>query len=303
MICLTPPFAYPAEVWRSRRPFAPVASMIRVRVPELTAVVGRLDVNGTCSVWLGPVTGEAWFTARPDAQHYAASTMKLTAVMAAFREHDAGRFDLDTTTRIHNRHPTRCGGGTYPVTESDDSDPAVWKRLGEQVSLRWLAYRAIVRSSNLATNLLLEALGFEPVQRLLDDLACDRSTVSRGIEDEEARDAGLQNVVTASDLARQLQALAVGSILSPTSSQEVLNVLSAQQINDALPRGIPPHQRVAHKSGWIEGVSHDVGVIYPAGAEPFVFAMCTTSDLDHTTATDLIARVAAAAWKDLCLTR
>jgi beta-lactamase class A len=92
--------------------------------------------------------------------------------------------------------------------------------------------------------------------------------------------------------------LASASVLTRPSSQELLDVLAAQQINDALPSGLPAGLRIAHKSGWVEGVSHDAGVVYPFDAEPFVLVVCTTSDLDHNAATALIARVATAAWYD-----
>jgi beta-lactamase class A len=270
-----------------------------VPFPELQSVIEATDPSTACSVWIGPLAGDAWLAHEDDVTHYAASTVKLALVMAAYREAEAGRLDLDSSVAVHNSFASEVGGGLFGLDESDDSDPEVWLRLGTDVTLRWLGERAIVRSSNLATNILLEAVGLGAVQAVLTVLGCAHSAVVRGIEDVAARDAGLHNIVTARDLALQLQALAAASILSEASSKEIITVLSEQQINDAIPRLLRPGTRVAHKSGWVEGVSHDAGIVYPASSQPFVFVMCTTTGLPDEDGTALIARTALAAWKDL----
>ena len=202
---------------------------------------------------------------------------------------------------VHDGFSSRAGQSTFTMDREDDSDAEPWRRLGERVALRWLCYRAIVRSSNLATNLVLDVLGTDAVANVLQAVGATGSTVTRGIEDGAAREAGLQNVVTAEDLARTLQALHAGTIVSADACAEILSVLSAQQINDALPARLPAGVRVAHKSGWVEGISHDAGIIYPStehAAAPFVFVMCTTSDLGEQAGLDLIAAGALAAWAD-----
>ena len=124
-----------------------------------------------------------------------------------------------------------------------------------------------MRSSNLATNLVFEALGLAPISRILADTGSTNSRVERGIEDIVARDSGLDNLVTAADLAGQLQALHGGDLLS-----------SRQHRRTARRAGSPAGQRrdprrqsrpsivVAHKSGWVDGVSHDAAIIDMRGA-------------------------------------
>jgi beta-lactamase class A len=224
--------------------------------------------------------------------------MKVALVIAAFREAESGRLRLDDDVPIHNDFTSAVGGGRYSLDPADDSDPAPWARLGTSVALRWLAYRALVRSSNLATNLVLETVGVEAVQAVLASVGATRSQVVRGIEDGDARAAGLQNLVTAADLALVFSALATGTAASRQSCDEILSVLLAQQINDGLPAGLPTGTRVAHKSGWTPGISHDVGIVYPSHGEAFVIAVCTSSDLDEQAGLDVIAAAAAAAWAD-----
>lgn len=293
-----------------------------VRPPALRRYVEGLPTAGTFSVWAGPLHGPPVLANAAEVPHYAASTMKLALVIAAYRMADRGELDLGTQVAVHDGFRS-VAGGRFTMDRAEDSDQEPWRRLGTEVSLRWLAHRAIVRSSNLATNLLLDAVGLAEVGAVLAAVEAARSVVRRGIEDVAASAAGVQNLVTAADLAATLQALAAGAcdspgspgpessrrpaaphsplaptIASPAACAEILDVLAAQQIKDALPRGLPAGTRVAHKSGWVDGISHDAGIVYPPDAAPFVLVVCTSSDLSDQQALDVIAAGAAAAWED-----
>jgi beta-lactamase class A len=278
-----------------------------VDLSRLAEFAGGLGSAGTWSIWAGPVDGDAWLALDADAQHYAASTMKLPLVMAAYRLADAGELDLDSTVEIRNEFSSAHDGSAFGLLRDDDGDGQTWDRTGQQVALRWLAYRSIVRSGNLATNLVLDAVGVAPVQVVLADLGCAQTTFVRGIEDCVARDVGMQNLASAADLARLLQALWADArdtggrpgILTQPSAQELLDVLAAQQITEALPRRLPAGTKVAHKSGWVDGVDHDAGIVFHPQAGPYVFAMCTTSRLARADASDVVATAARAAWDDV----
>ncbi|MGH3447919.1 MAG: serine hydrolase [Nocardioidaceae bacterium] len=271
--------------------------MPRVTSAALTTYIDSLPDVGTYSLWFGPLDGPPVSMHQADSPHYAASTMKLALALAAFRRQDAGELDLDTTVPVHNDFASAYEG-RFAVDRDEDSDPEPWQRMGTDVSLRWLAYRSIVRSSNLATNLLLDAVGREAVATTLSHVGTTGSVVARGIEDAAARESGLQNIVTAADLARTLQSVATGRAASADSCRELLDVLAAQQINDAIPAGLPAGVKVAHKSGWVEGISHDAGIVYPADDPPYILVVCTSSALTEQAGRDLIAAGAKASWQD-----
>lgn len=266
--------------------------------PALSSYVENLPQDGAFSLWVGPLEGPATMQHNAGQQHYAASTMKLALVIAAYRMADAGTLDLDSAVTIHDDFESAIGGTRFSMDRTEDSDDQTWQRMGEPVALRWLANRAIVRSGNLATNLLLEAVGLQAVADTLGVLGAKSSTVARGIENAPAREAGHQNLVTAEDLAVTLQQVAGQRPASPASCREILATLAAQQVNDAIPAGVPPGTKVAHKSGWVEGISHDAGIVYPLDAPPYVLVMCTTSTLAEQESLDLIATAAAASWRD-----
>lgn len=267
----------------------------------LDEFVGTLPHDGCFSLWKGPVAGPPHVAHGVDELHYAASTMKLALVIAAYRKAESGHLDLDGPVTVHNDFRSQADGSSFSIDRTVDSDPEPWRRLGERVALRWLSHRAIVKSSNLATNLVLDEVGTAAVNETLVTLGAATSLVSRGIEDATAREAGMQNVVSAAGLAHSLQALSAGTALSHSGCREILAVLAAQQINDGIPVGLPVGVRVAHKSGWVDGVSHDAAIVWPAeaqGGDPFVLVVCTTSALGQQAGLDLIAAAASAAWAD-----
>jgi beta-lactamase class A len=232
----------------------------------------------------------------PDAVHYAASTMKLPLLAAAYLAADRGDLDIESEVLVHNRFASAADGSPFSLDQGDDQDDDTWDRIGTMVSLRRLVEHCVVRSGNLATNLVLEVVGLPRVRDVLERSGCTPSTVvSRGIEDAAARRAGRDNLVTAADLARVMTAIASRS-LGPVCA-EVEEVLSRQEHRDAIPAGLPPGTYVANKTGWVPGVSHDVAVVRPDDAPPYVLAVCTTLDLSEEAADELIASVSSTAWQ------
>ncbi|MEV0718976.1 serine hydrolase [Asanoa sp. NPDC050611] len=249
---------------------------------------------GTASAWVGPVGGPAAYARLADATHYAASTMKVGVLVAL---HRAG-LDLDAPVTVHNRHQSALPGAEpFANDPAEDSDTATWALLGDTSTLRDLARQMIVRSGNLATNLCLGAVGVPAVQEVWRLAGATHSVTARGIEDGAARLAGIDNLVTAADLAALFGAVVAGDIVPPPARRAVLDLLEANEHRDDLVAGLPPGTRVAQKNGWITGVRHGAGVVFPADAPPYTVVVCTSTALADDAACALVAGVSAAAWK------
>lgn len=262
--------------------------------PELAAV------PGTVSVWCGRPGRPATYARLPHAPHYAASTMKVAVMAAAYRLAEAGRLDLDATVPIHDDFASVSGAGPFWVTRDYDNDDEVWLRAGHHsgASLRWLIRRMIVASGNLATNLVLERIGLDAVATVWSDAGARHSVVTRGIQDQAGEDSGFSNVVTAADLAALFGAIATGAIAGPDACREMLDVLLAQEITIDVVAGLPPRTRVAHKNGWVEGVRHSAALILPEDAPPYVLVVCVSADQDDAANCAVVRRIAAASWAD-----
>ena len=250
------------------------------------------------SVWFGDLAGHPAYTRDPLEPHYAASTMKLPLLVAAYRRHERGEVDLDSAVPVHNDFRSAADGSAFSLDRADDQDDQTWDRLGQTQPLRTLARHAIVKSGNLATNLVLERVGVGEVASVLSDAGCSGITVlPRGIEDARARESGLDNVVTAHDLALVMGAIGTGSLAEPSTSEAIEAVLAAQEHRDKIPAGLPAGTYVANKTGWVDGVAHDVALVRPAGATPFVLVVCTSVPVPEARANGLIASISREIWE------
>lgn len=236
----------------------------------------------------------------PAAQHYSASTMKLPLVLAAYRLHDSRTLDLDSTVTVHNSFTSRTGE-PFSIDRAEDSDEQVWAASGTEVTLRWLCRRSIIRSSNLATNLVAEAVGFDAVAEVIADCDATGVEVVRGIEDYAAQREGLSNLVTVSGLNKILLALAAGTAAQPRTCRELLGVLADNEVATDIRPGLPDGTWVAHKNGWISDGVLDAALVRPAGGDDatgqFAFSVAISGNWPNENAHRLIQRLARAVWE------
>jgi beta-lactamase class A len=181
------------------------------------------------------------------------------------RRVDAGELGWNEPWPVRNGFASIVDGSPYRLSAADDSDSTLYAMEGQAVPVGELARLMIVRSSNLATNILIERLGPTRVNATARALGADSIEVLRGVEDTKAFRAGRNNTVTARDLATLLLAIAGGTTASAAASEHMLAILEAQEFNDGIPAGLPPGTRVAHKTGEITATFHDAALIWPAG--------------------------------------
>jgi beta-lactamase class A len=212
-----------------------------------------------------------------NADHYfhAASTMKLAVLLGVFREVARGELALDAAVHVRNRFTSIVNQEPFMLDLGRDADPDVYGHLGKTMSVRDLAYWMITKSSNLATNLLVDVIGIQTVQSALDELDIDGVRVLRGVEDQRAFEAGLNNEVTANGLLRLLRLIADGKAYSQQVCDEMLDIMLDQQYRSGIPAGLPKAARVAHKTGNISTVHHDAGIVYLEGRKPYVLVILT----------------------------
>ena len=212
-----------------------------------------------------------------NADHYfhAASTMKLAVLLGVFRQIDRGELPLDAPVHVRNRFTSIVNQEPFMLDLGRDADPDVYGHLGKTLTVRELAYWMITKSSNLATNLLVDVIGIPTIQQALDELEIDGIRVLRGVEDSRAFEAGLNNEVTANGLLKMLRLIADGKAYSQKACDEMLDIMMDQQYRSGIPAGLPKAARVAHKTGNISTVHHDAGIVYLDGRKPYVLVILT----------------------------
>ena len=221
---------------------------------------------------------------------HAASTMKVPVMIQIFRDADAGLLRLDDSLTVHTAFPSLVPAEAFIVGKEDDSDSTLYESVGRNRSVRELLELMITRSSNLATNILIERVGAVRAQASARALGAWSIQVLRGVEDGQAYRAGLNNTTTARDLGVLLIAIVRGRAASRPSCDSMLAILGRQEFNEGIPVGVPPGTRVAHKTGWIgEVVYHDAAVVYPARGGPYVLTVLTGGIKEDSVAHNLVA--------------
>ncbi|MCC6772645.1 MAG: serine hydrolase [Gemmatimonadaceae bacterium] len=235
-------------------------------------------------------------TLNADSVFHAASTMKLPVMIEYYRGIDDGRFAPDQQIELTNRFASIVDGSPYQLNAGDDSDSALYARVGRPIAVQELVERMITRSSNLATNAVIALVDANRSQATARSLGAARMVVLRGVEDNVAFRAGLNNTTSARDLGALLDALAAGTAATPASTRAMLELLERQEFNDEIPAGLPRGTPVAHKTGWITGILHDAALVRPVGRAPFVLVVLTRGIPERGDAQRLIADIAALVW-------
>ncbi|HEV8581637.1 MAG TPA: serine hydrolase [Thermoanaerobaculia bacterium] len=241
-------------------------------------------------------TGATLFRNEDEVFH-AASTMKVPVMMALFQAVEAGELRLSEPIAVHNRFQSLVDGSPFSLDPKEDGDPDLYQAVGGFRPLEELIRRMIVRSSNLATNLLIDRIGASRATDLMRGLGAYRIQVLRGVEDEKAFKAGLNNKVTAKDLEIALTAIAQGSLFSPATTDRMIEILKAQEFNEKIPAYLPKGTPVAHKTGDITGIHHDAAIVYPPGAAPYVLVVLTRGYQDEKQANQVIAEISREVWQ------
>lgn len=282
----SPAFPYDARVGTSPIDHGLSAAIDSVRKDGVVSVVARVSGDD-----------EPRVSVEPDARHYSASIMKLPILIAAHRLAERRQCDLDHSVRVRNDFDSQKPGHRFSLDQEEDSDPATWAAIGSDVSLRELVHRMVTVSGNLATNLVLDEVGTEEVAAVLADAGCsERTTIVRGIEDYPARDAGIDNLITADDMARLVVALADGRLAGPDATATCEETLLAQEYRNGIPAGLPSGLTIGNKTGWISSVNHDVALIRAPGLPPIGMAVLISAPGTEEEREAGIARIAAAAW-------
>jgi len=206
-------------------------------------------------------TGET-FAVRADEVFPQASTIKIPILIEVFRQAAEGRFSLDDLRTI--RGDEKVGGS------------GVLRQLGTNASafaLRDLATLMIVESDNVATNVLIDLVGMEGVNRTLEGWGLEKTRVRRKMMDLAASARGAENVSTPREMARLLEGLERDEWLGRETGLDVLQILRKPK-GGAIRGAVPESIVVANKPGGISGVACDAGIVYLA-RRPFVLAVMT----------------------------
>lgn len=255
------------------------------------AVQEKFDsVEGDFALALITASGEKHFINEQESFH-AASTMKTPVMIEVYRQAAEGNFSLDDSLTIKNQFISIVDGTNFSLDVDRDGGEALYEAIGEKRTIRDLVYDMIIYSSNLATNIVIELVDGQSVTRTMRNAGAEKIAVLRGVEDMKAFDAGLSNTTTAKDLAIIYDKLAKKEWVDETASQTMIEILFDQQYNEIIPAHLPDDVKVAHKTGFIDGVHHDSGIVFLPDGRHYVLVLLSKNMTDSDRGTAMLANV------------
>lgn len=288
-----------------RTHLAPPPSPVSLRPEALEALHHRFDAlersSGARAIAIAVYDTEtqATFRRHADRWFHAASTIKVAILLGVYASIHHGWLRPQSRLHVRNRFRSAVDGYPFRVAADRDANSEVHAAVGKMMRVTDLALHMIATSSNLATNLLLDLVGLETVQRALDELHLDGIDIRRGVEDERAFERGINNRVTADGLVQLMRLIAEERAFSPELSRDMLNILHAQEFKNGIPARLPAAVRVAHKTGEISTIAHDAGVVYPPNRKPYVVAILTEWSPDGSGRKPTIAEASQAIYEVL----
>ena len=253
-------------------------------------ILARIQKSGAdVGVAFRTLDGKTEWFSRADDVFHAASTMKIPVMIELFHQVREGKLKPDDPLAVKNEFHSLADGSIYALDAADDSESDLYKAVGQTRTLSQLCELMITVSSNLATNLLVEKLGVENIRVTVHALHADGMNLLRGVEDNKAYEKGMNNTTTARGLLILLEAIAKGQAVDPDSSREMVDILARQKFNQAIPAGLPPGTRVAHKTGELTKVHHDAAIVY--APRPFVLVILVRGLADSKDSAALMAEI------------
>ncbi|MEO7673541.1 MAG: serine hydrolase [Pyrinomonadaceae bacterium] len=249
--------------------FLPHAMLAQRPMVGAIPQVARQSLDEKVKAEISDFKGKVWiyaknletgkeFALRADEQVRTASTIKLPIMTEAFRQVSQGK--LKWTDEIVLTKQNKQGGSGILSEFTDDTN----------VDLRTAVNLMIVVSDNTATNLVLEKLGADKVNELMGILGLKDTLSLRKIGgggDSKAAGDPINKLFgigrsSPRDMVKLLEMLERGKVVSEEASAEMIAILKRQQYKDGIGRNVLDTVPVASKSGSLDRLRSDVGIVY-----------------------------------------
>jgi beta-lactamase class A len=164
-----------------------------------------------------------------------------------------------------------------------------------RLTLRDLSTMMVAVSDNSATNVLIDRVGMDNVNALLDSLGLAHTRLRRKMMDLRAAKQGRENISTPREMMMLLAAIYQGKLLNKESTADFLRTLSTNK-ESFLPRDLPPDLKVANKPGELEAVRNDSGIVFVEG-RPYVICVMTAFLRNERDGEEAISKVSLDTWR------
>lgn len=265
---------------------APSAGKQQVLWHKLESQIQEIDqhLDGVMGIAIEDLTTGDHFFLHENEVFAQASSIKITVLADLYLQAEQGKLKLTDayTVQLADLVPDSdiMNGLTPGVT---------------RVTLRDLATMMVAVSDNSATNVLIDRVGMQNVNAMLDSLGLSHTRLRRKMMDLEAAKQGRENISTPREMMQLLDAIYHGKLLNKESTADFFKMLSTGKAS-FIPRDLPPDLKVANKPGELEAVRNDSGIVFVEG-RPYVICVMTAYLRDERDGEDAISKVSLATWR------
>jgi beta-lactamase class A len=265
---------------------APSAGKQQILWQKLESQIQEIDqhLDGVMGIAIQDLTTGDHFFLHEDEVFAQASSIKITVLANLYLQAQQGKLKLTDL---------------YTVQSADlvpDSDIMNGLTPGvTRVTLRDLATMMVAVSDNSATNVLIDKVGMQNVNAMLDSLGLSHTRLRRKMMDLEAAKQGRENISTPREMMQLLDAIYHGKVLNKESTADFFKMLSTGKAS-FIPRDLPPELKVANKPGELEAVRNDSGIVFVEG-RPYVICVMTGYLRNERDGEDAISKVSLATWR------
>ena len=258
----------------------------RLLFQKLDATIHETDRNldGVLGVYILDLTTGNVIASNADETFPTASTIKIAILAELFHQAQQGKLNLNDIYTLKSSDLVGGSGIASALTPGTT-----------RLTLRDVAALMISVSDNSMTNVIIDRIGMDNVNALLDSLGLSHTRLRRKMMDIKAAAEGRENVSTPREISQLLEALYKGKVLTKQFTEDFFNLLSTRK-ESYIPRLLPEDLRIANKPGELEGVRNDCGIVF-TGKRPYTLCVMSTYVRHEREAGDAIARISLAAWQ------
>ncbi|MCX5696828.1 MAG: class A beta-lactamase-related serine hydrolase [Candidatus Omnitrophica bacterium] len=210
-----------------------------------------VNFRGTAGIVVEDLDSEWEIAFNKDTLIPAASLVKIPIMLSCFYAAQDGKISLEDTASLKNSQRVSGSRALGDVPS------------GSVFTVKELLKPMITQSDNTAANLLIDLVGFDALNGYFKKMGLKSTNLARKMMDFKERSEGEENYTTAQDMALLLERMYHNDLLNKDVSEECLQLLGQQKINDRIPRKLPKNGTfIAHKTGLERHVCHDVGIVY-----------------------------------------
>lgn len=209
-----------------------------------------------------------------------ASTIKLFIMVCALQKVKEGVLSLEQRIEIDGKY---------------DIESVLEK--GNSYSLEELITYMIVKSDNIAANLLIDILGLEDINKYIKSLGINNTLLQRKMIDHDSNKAGKDNYTTAYDLTHFLELLYNKKVIDNDYSNMMIDIIKQQEKKYLMRYYMPEDIIVANKTGNLKGVKNDAGIVYTSKGD-YIFTLLTWDSIDDKYSVEIVREVSKKAFDE-----